>query len=123
MRLSAFVKIYSLHDSGINAVHVSLDRREVIMELEMSVFDSKLPIEGKLIFTGVSQYEVEANNEDASVYGEEEIISVKIEKRGEDGKETMEIFALLPPISPRSPRVKTVRLSADDVVWVVNTRD
>ena len=126
MKLQEFLQSYDLHDSGVNDVHYSPDQRKVVIDLvlrnwrQLSYREGEPDsISGKLIFTGVSRYEIETEMPECA-FDEDEILLAKLLPSQDEQKEVLRITLLAILFPERKEVIKVIWIEAEDVVWEVS---
>src|SRR5579884_255848 len=117
MQLSKFVDTYDLHDRLVYGVYVYPEREEVVIDCTLSMdFGVEKP-EGKLIFTGVKRYEIEAQT---STYDADEILSAKVTPSDYPEMENLKLVLEACIFPGRKQEIKIIVIEAHNVEWVPN---
>lgn len=120
MRLSAFQKNYSLHDSPITNLSYVPEQGQLILSVEVCD-DGQWPLGERgsdpwpvnVVFTGVSHYSLSTHALD---FENDEISHARLLPAEKPGKERIE-FILLTTSRQGMDQLKTLQIEAENVDW------
>lgn len=116
MNLKTFVSTYDLHDSGIEDMYYFPDSEKLVIDLVLcnwrqTFYKEGEPelIFGKLIFTGVSTYHIQAKG---SKFDQDEILNIQFIP---PKKVKITLLAIYFP--SKEEEIKLIEIEAEDVTW------